>query len=153
MIPLPPRSTRTDTLFPYSTLFRSLAAGSRIPGIARQQVRATLNWRDENWRTTLEGIGSGDVVANDAGTAIAPGYFIVNASVSHGWRFCRDHLTITARLDNLLDKAYIGSVIVNESNGRYYEPAPRCGVSLLLRWAWGGRSEEHTSELQSLMRT
>src|SRR3546814_15321435 len=28
MIPLPPRSTRTDTLFPYTTLFRSgLAAG------------------------------------------------------------------------------------------------------------------------------
>src|SRR3546814_19755917 len=24
MIPLPPRSTRTDTLFPYTTLFRSL---------------------------------------------------------------------------------------------------------------------------------
>src|SRR3546814_1216300 len=26
MIRLPPRSTRTDTLFPYTTLFRSLAA-------------------------------------------------------------------------------------------------------------------------------
>src|SRR3546814_10388972 len=25
MIPLPPRSTRTDTLFPYTTLFRSIA--------------------------------------------------------------------------------------------------------------------------------
>ena len=27
-------------------------------------------------------------------------------------------------LDNLFDKNYVGSVIVNESNGRYYEPAP-----------------------------
>src|SRR3546814_2402827 len=27
MIPLPPRSTRTDTLFPYTTLFRSSAVG------------------------------------------------------------------------------------------------------------------------------
>src|SRR3546814_14775574 len=27
MIPRPPRSTRTDTLFPYTTLFRSLGAG------------------------------------------------------------------------------------------------------------------------------
>src|SRR3546814_15025201 len=26
MIPRPPRSTRTDTLFPYTTLFRSVAA-------------------------------------------------------------------------------------------------------------------------------
>src|SRR3546814_1379824 len=28
MIRLPPRSTRTDTLFPYTTLFRSLRSGS-----------------------------------------------------------------------------------------------------------------------------
>src|SRR3546814_8601932 len=27
MIPRPPRSTRTDTLFPYTTLFRSVALG------------------------------------------------------------------------------------------------------------------------------
>src|SRR3546814_10315452 len=27
MIPRPPRTTRTDTLFPYTTLFRSLCAG------------------------------------------------------------------------------------------------------------------------------
>src|SRR3546814_6049462 len=33
MIRRPPRSTRTDTLFPYTTLFRSLAA--ELPGAAR----------------------------------------------------------------------------------------------------------------------
>src|SRR3546814_4654310 len=31
MIRRPPRSTRTDTLFPYTTLFRSLALGRRSP--------------------------------------------------------------------------------------------------------------------------
>src|SRR3546814_9228697 len=30
MIRRPPRSTRTDTLFPYTTLFRSAAAGDRV---------------------------------------------------------------------------------------------------------------------------
>src|SRR3546814_1056650 len=30
MIRRPPRSTRTDTLFPYTTLFRSLVTGERI---------------------------------------------------------------------------------------------------------------------------
>ena len=29
-----------------------------------------------------------------------------------------------ARVDNLFDKRYIGSVIVNEGNARYFEPAP-----------------------------
>src|SRR3546814_1587483 len=33
MIRRPPRSTRTDTLFPYTTLFRSEAAGSRVEGL------------------------------------------------------------------------------------------------------------------------
>src|SRR3546814_10565556 len=34
MIPRPPRSTRTDTLFPYTTLFRSaLAFFSRVTGL------------------------------------------------------------------------------------------------------------------------
>ena len=28
------------------------------------------------------------------------------------------------RIDNMLDARYIGSVIVNEANGRYFEPAP-----------------------------
>ena len=29
-----------------------------------------------------------------------------------------------ARVDNLFDRRYAGSVIVNEGNQRYYEPAP-----------------------------
>src|SRR3546814_8326060 len=33
MIPRPPRSTRTDTLFPYSTLFRSIIVPQAIPRI------------------------------------------------------------------------------------------------------------------------
>src|SRR3546814_7044567 len=37
MIRRPPRSTRTDTLFPYTTLFRS---GARLPGIAGVAHRA-----------------------------------------------------------------------------------------------------------------
>src|SRR3546814_5425196 len=40
MIRRPPRSTRTDTLFPYTTLFRSSAAGqSRAPAPGRGQRR------------------------------------------------------------------------------------------------------------------
>src|SRR3546814_6211689 len=35
MIRRPPRSTRTDTLFPYTTLFRSQAAGFLVTNTAR----------------------------------------------------------------------------------------------------------------------
>src|SRR3546814_2383809 len=45
MIRLPPRSTRTDTLFPYTTLFRSaqtIAEGQ--PDVAVRLVRAKLDF-------------------------------------------------------------------------------------------------------------
>src|SRR3546814_4847600 len=47
MIRRPPRSTRTDTLFPYTTLFRSrqdadlyVAAGARIMDLYRQRIES-----------------------------------------------------------------------------------------------------------------
>src|SRR3546814_19308546 len=41
MIRRPPRSTRTDTLFPYTTLFRSQAAGARWLGSPLARARDT----------------------------------------------------------------------------------------------------------------
>src|SRR3546814_19913073 len=46
MIRRPPRSTRTDTLFPYTTLFRS----ARKPGFARGARRRTAGRGDEDGR-------------------------------------------------------------------------------------------------------
>src|SRR3546814_14586150 len=44
MIPRPPRSTRTDTLVPYTTLFRSECAGAGwIPGITPGDRRSDLS--------------------------------------------------------------------------------------------------------------
>src|SRR3546814_10196676 len=39
MIRLPPRSTRTDTLFPYTTLFRSVALVVRIEWLGHRRCR------------------------------------------------------------------------------------------------------------------
>ena len=35
-----------------------------------------------------------------------------------------------ARVDNLFDKEYVGSVIVNATNAQYYEPAPGINYTL-----------------------
>src|SRR3546814_1983862 len=44
MIRRPPRSTRTDTLFPYTTLFRSLRRHSSLPeGGPEARSRSVLN--------------------------------------------------------------------------------------------------------------
>src|SRR3546814_10451586 len=48
MIRRPPRSTRTDTLFPYTTLFRSTR---RYPGGRRRRIRAQSGRRTDSWST------------------------------------------------------------------------------------------------------
>src|SRR3546814_3532783 len=44
MIRRPARSTRTDTLFPYTTLFRSAAFGGNLPPTLRARVLAVQAW-------------------------------------------------------------------------------------------------------------
>src|SRR3546814_1998393 len=88
MIRRPPRSTRTDTLFPYTTLFRSDGAGRRSQPLHRR----------------TQAVGAGQAARRR--------------------------------------RAVAGSVHAGT------EPVPRAGDGA----GAGARSEEHTSELQSLMR-
>src|SRR3546814_5500525 len=88
MIRRPPRSTRTDTLFPYTTLFRSTMAATNAPGI----------------HYDLIGMGR-MIIGNHPPIDLRPHTLII---VPAGQSFCID--------------------------------------------AADDRSEEHTSELQSLMR-
>ncbi len=45
-------------------------------------------------------------------------------------------LRVFARLENLLDKTYVGSVIVNEGNGRFFESGPDLTATLGAQWRW-----------------
>src|SRR3546814_6411350 len=94
----PPRSTRTDTLFPYTALFRSSRRAPRGCGQPRPAHRQTAPCRRREWWTVL------------------------HDKSSESWRA----RTIFASV------AGIGS---------------GSGLS-----GFGRRSEEHTSEIQSLMR-
>src|SRR3546814_2046292 len=116
MIRRPPRSTRTDTLFPYTTLFRS-QAGEHGDQEAQQQEPGVrlghLQWIQQRGDGRLSAIGRGGCPrewgARDAGrppSCIRPG--------KAGWLL--------------------------------RVPRPRSVRRVR------GRSEEHTSELQSLMR-
>ena len=64
------------------------------------------------------------VPANDANSAAAGSYEVLN--LRGGWRGVVAGWTLDAyvRIDNLLDTEYVGSVIVNEAKHRFYEPAP-----------------------------
>src|SRR3546814_4448129 len=56
MIRRPPRSTRTDTLFPYTTLFRSLRHGARCCAAQQQQGRFGRLLRSEEHTSELQSL-------------------------------------------------------------------------------------------------
>ena len=102
-----------------------IRAGNKIPGIARQAAYASLAWAPpEGWQAGVEGRYLSKIYVNDANNGDAPAYFVAAASVGYIKRAGPWELNAYARVDNLFDRDYAGSVIVNEGNGRYYEPAP-----------------------------
>ncbi|VFR86086.1 Probable tonB-dependent receptor yncD precursor [plant metagenome] len=103
-----------------------IARGNRLPGVPEMNAYAEIAWTPRPWVTTgLEAVYRGKVYVEDTNTrAPAPAYTVLNWRTqfeqTHGpWTFRQ-----LFRLDNLLDKQYIGSVIVGDGNRRYYEPAP-----------------------------
>lgn len=102
-----------------------IAAGRRIAGTAKSQAYLSLDWRPAPaWRLGLDWRHVGRIAANDDNSVYAPSYGVAGASIGHTQRLGAWTLNTFARLDNLADKKYVGSVIVNEANGRYYEAAP-----------------------------
>src|SRR3546814_3622271 len=139
MIRQPPRSTRTDTLFPYTTLFRSSpnSSRSRIP---------PPPWRD------------GIVGAPDRQSAFQSGEFKmryvrmpieVESPEEYGYGKIRYNLSESSIADQSL-----GTLGLTVPDLPLFYGEHRGGERLreLVLEGTPGRSEEHTSELQSLMR-
>jgi iron complex outermembrane receptor protein len=111
-----------------------LVPGARIPGTARNQFYGGLRWQgDSGWHFGADVFALGDVFADDANSARAPGYAAVGLDAGRIMRLRGVTIAPFLRIDNLFDRSYIGSVIVNDGNGRYYEPAPGRSVMLGVR--------------------
>lgn len=99
--------------------------GNRIPGIARNMAYAGLAYApDQGWYAGTDVRYLSDIAADDENDVKAPSYTVVGVNSGYKWLVQNWTLDLFGRVDNLFDRNYIGSVIVNESNGRYYEPAP-----------------------------
>jgi iron complex outermembrane receptor protein len=111
--------------------------GNRLPGIARNMGYASVTYTpDEGGYAGADARYMGDMMADDKNSAKAPSFTTVGLSTGYKISYRGLTVDIFGRVDNLLDKEYVGSVIVNESNGRYYEPAPgrNYGVGMNLAW-------------------
>src|SRR3546814_1250937 len=145
----PPRSTRTDTLFPYTTLFRSPDDPCRLDGLGGIRRRACLRGGDARSRQALRTPGAlGGELRPEGGVygrrddgdragrprALRQGCRALPAAHAVGGerlrrRGCGEH-----------------ALLLHSLRGAAAEARQLFSLPLQLR------SEEHTSELQSLIR-
>jgi iron complex outermembrane receptor protein len=116
----------TCNVAPCTTPNLPIAAGNAMPGIPRTMLYAELSWKHSasGFASALEIRRVGQVYVDDANSDAAAAYTTANLRLgfeqdTSGWR-----VNEFLRIDNLGDGKYAGSVIVNEGNRRYFEPAP-----------------------------
>lgn len=99
-------------------------SGNYIPGIAKNQAFLSLGWKPEKGlHAGLDVRYSDKIYVNDLNSDAAPSYTVAGANVGYHWKMQDWAVNTFARVDNLFNKDYSGSVIVNESNNRFFEPA------------------------------
>lgn len=113
----------------------AVPAGNRIAGTPRQSAFAELAWQGGAWgQPALEWRAVGRVAVNDRNTDFAAGC----GSLALRWRKryalgSGRSAELLLRVDNLADRVCAGSVIVNDANGRFFEPAAPRNMLLALR--------------------
>ncbi|MFN2400309.1 MAG: TonB-dependent receptor domain-containing protein, partial [Gemmatimonadaceae bacterium] len=113
-------------------------AGNRIPGVPGQQLQLYATWRRRGIFTTLEGMSSGRVAANDANSAHVAAYYVMNARAGGSLEWRRSSFKPVIGLNNVFGRRYTASVSVNALGGRYHEPSPGRVVFGGLTLVFGG---------------
>ena len=103
-----------------------IPAGSRLPGVPGSSAYAELALSRPDWygfSAAIEAQYANKVYVNDRNTDYAPAYVVANIragfqQLAGAWTF-----TEFARLNNFTAHNYSGTVIVGDTNGRYFEPS------------------------------
>lgn len=103
-------------------------SGNRIPGVPNQGLFSELLWVKPNKsiEAAVEARVNGSMAVNDINSpSMATGYAVLNLrtmfrqEIAGGWS-----LSQFLRINNILNRSYVGSVIVNQTSSQFYEPAP-----------------------------
>ena len=102
----------------------TVPAGKRIPGIPATTVYAELAYTHPNGVTAaIEGIYRSRVEVHDLNQdRAAPAYALFNLRLTARQSVGDWTVGQMLRVDNLADRKHIGSVVVGDAQGRYYEP-------------------------------
>jgi iron complex outermembrane recepter protein len=102
--------------------------GNHLPGTPERSAFAELVYaprvRLEGFHAAVEVVHIGRIFVDDANDDSAPAATVVNLRTGFRQRLGMIEIEPLLRLDNATNRRYAGSVIVNEANGRFFEPAP-----------------------------
>lgn len=111
----------------FSSSYGPVKVGNKLPGVAENNLFGEVAWHhpSSGFHAAVEGIARSKVFVEDSNTQqAAPGYAIANIRFGVDRQLGALKLGTFLRLNNIFDRQYVGSVIVGDSNGRFYEAAP-----------------------------
>jgi iron complex outermembrane receptor protein len=104
----------------------TVPAGSFLPGVPRSTFYTELRWRHapSGFMAGLEFLRKSRVWVDDRNSEAADAYGVTNFAAGFTQLAGRWMFSEYFRVDNLTNRRYAGSVVVNDANLRFYEPAP-----------------------------
>jgi iron complex outermembrane receptor protein len=110
---------------PFTAGTTLIPAGRKLPGVPGVVVQAEVAWRSAaGFHAAVEARHSGRIFVNEANADAAAAYTVANLRAGYEQRIGDWRFAGFARVDNVADRRYAGSVIVAEARGRFFEPAP-----------------------------
>jgi iron complex outermembrane recepter protein len=103
------------------------SAGNHVPGVPRRTLYGEARWAPfgRGFSTAFELRYSDRIYTSDTNVESADSYAVANWRIAFEQRASDWRVSEFLRVENLFDKNYIGSVIIGDANGRFFEPAPR----------------------------
>ena len=101
-------------------------AGKQLPGVAREQYQLGVEWRplrNDFLQMNITAQQRSRIFTTDSNQVAAPAFYTVDFSVQGNYPLQSWALDWWLKLANIRDENYVGSVVVNQSNGRAFEPA------------------------------
>ncbi len=106
--------------------YRQVGAGSHLPAVPQSTLYAGLTWSYAplGFSATAELLGRAQIYADDRNSDAAPAFWTANLRAGLEQETRHFKLAEYVRVDNVANRDYVGSVIVNETNSRFFESAP-----------------------------
>jgi iron complex outermembrane recepter protein len=122
------QSFTTNSTNCVSTTATAVTVGSsnKLPGVPAYNLYGELVWRHaaSGFHAGAEVRATGKIYVNDLNCASADPATVANLRAGFEQRSGKWRLSEFARIDNITNRQYAGSVIVADGNNRFYEPSP-----------------------------